>query len=342
MIPLLLLAAAAAAGPQPGAVKTFKDWTVGCDNARACHATSLLPAVGEWEDAFAMRVERGGEPGARPDIGLIDDRGEGKARAAVLVADGRRLAARLVAGKSDQTIDPAGVDAVVAALRSAARLEVQDSEGSKLGTISVAGASAALLYIDDMQKRVGTVTALARPGSKSASAVPAPPPLPRVRSAAAPAARPIKVDDARIVALRKQAQCIPDDKEFPGYDVEQEPLDPGHTLILLGCGAGAYNYSSVPYIATRGANGIDIRLAVFDVKASWEGDGPPMLVNAGWANEEGLLTTFAKGRGIGDCGVGSDYAWDGTRFRLVHQIEMRECRGSMDYITTWRAMVVKR
>lgn len=342
MIPILLLAAAAAVGPRPGDVKTFKDWTVGCDNARVCHATSLLPETGEWEDAFAMRVERDAEPRARPNIGLIDGRGEGKTKAAILVADGKRLEASLVAGESDQAVAPAGVDAVVAALRSAARLEVQDAGGRKLGTISVAGVSAALLYMDDMQKRVGSVTALARPGPKPASAVPVPPPLPRVRSAAGPAAKPVKVDDARIAVLRKQAQCIADDRDFPGYGVEQEPLDSGHTLILLGCGAGAYNYSSVPYIATRGPKGLEIRLAVFDVKASWEDGGPPMLVNAGWGSEEGLLTTFAKGRGLGDCGVGSDYAWDGARFRLVHQIEMRECRGSMDYITTWRATVIKR
>jgi hypothetical protein len=48
---------------------------------------------------------------------------------------------------------------------------------------------------------------------------------------------------------------------------------------------------------------------------------------------------FAKGRGIGDCGVGDDYVWDGDRFRLAEQIAMGECRGSVDYITTWRARV---
>ena len=48
------------------------------------------------------------------------------------------------------------------------------------------------------------------------------------------------------------------------------------------------------------------------------------------------------GRGVGDCGVHQDYVWDGTRFRLVQQEEMSECRGSLDYITTWRAQVVGR
>jgi hypothetical protein len=66
-----------------------------------------------------------------------------------------------------------------------------------------------------------------------------------------------------------------------------------------------------------------------------------MLVNADWDKANGLLTSFSKGRGIGDCGVGSNFAWDGARFRLVEQEEMGECRGSTDYISTWRARVVR-
>ena len=40
---LLLALAATVAAPQPGELKTFKDWTVGCDNGRACQAVGLLP-----------------------------------------------------------------------------------------------------------------------------------------------------------------------------------------------------------------------------------------------------------------------------------------------------------
>jgi invasion protein IalB len=39
----LLLAAAAAVAPQPAQLKGFQDWTVGCDNGRACHAVGLVP-----------------------------------------------------------------------------------------------------------------------------------------------------------------------------------------------------------------------------------------------------------------------------------------------------------
>ena len=61
------------------------------------------------------------------------------------------------------------------------------------------------------------------------------------------------------------------------------------------------------------------------------------VVNGGIEN--GLLTSYAKGRGLGDCGVSQSLAWDGRRLRLVDQSEMPECRGNTDTITTWRAKV---
>ena len=83
--------------------------------------------------------------------------------------------------------------------------------------------------------------------------------------------------------------------------------------------------------------------AAFDLDEPWwKDEGKPMLINAGWDQERGLLTSFSKGRGLGDCGTLSEYAWDGRAFRLVEQAEMGECRGSTDYITTWRARVVRK
>ena len=64
-----------------------------------------------------------------------------------------------------------------------------------------------------------------------------------------------------------------------------------------------------------------------------------MLINAGWDKAQGLLSSFSKGRGLGDCGTTADYAWDGERFRLVEQARWASA-GSIDYITTWRAQVI--
>ncbi|MGJ3628473.1 DUF1176 domain-containing protein [Sphingomonas sp. MMS24-JH45] len=45
------------------------------------------------------------------------------------------------------------------------------------------------------------------------------------------------------------------------------------------------------------------------------------------------------GAGLGDCGVAQTYAWDGRRLRLVEQSAMGECRGNPNYLRTWIATV---
>jgi hypothetical protein len=145
---------------------------------------------------------------------------------------------------------------------------------------------------------------------------------------------------AQIAQLRKAAGCPIEEAGGP-EDVAVDVLDAGHSLLMLSCGAGAYNFSAIPYVLTRKGKALAATVARFDINPGWDENGVPMLVNGSWDPEQGLLTSFAKGRGLGDCGVGSDYAWDGKQFRLAQQIVMDECRGSLDYITTWRAKVVR-
>ena len=62
MLLLALLAAAVSpqqAVPRPGELKTFRDWTVGCDNGRACHATSLMPEGEIADSPLTMSIKRG-------------------------------------------------------------------------------------------------------------------------------------------------------------------------------------------------------------------------------------------------------------------------------------------
>jgi hypothetical protein len=331
-LPALLLFLAA---PQPGDLETFSDWTVGCDNGRACHAVGLVPE--DWpEDALTMGVRRGPEPEAAP---LVTFEVGDDSLPVALVADGARLPARLQPYEGVARVHPADTAGVIEALRKAARIEVLDSTGKRLGTVSLKGATAALLYMDDRQRRVGTVTALVRPGARPASAVPPPPPLPVVVAAPPARAPALKLSGVRLAALRRQARCIIEDVGGPD-SAETSAMSPAHTLLLLSCGTGAYNMSFVPYVLTRRGKVVDARLAAFDVeKVGWGEEGHPVLVNAEWDSKRRLLTSFSKGRGLGDCGTAQDFAWDGARFRLVEQSEMGECRGSVDYITTWRAQV---
>lgn len=47
-----------------------------------------------------------------------------------------------------------------------------------------------------------------------------------------------------------------------------------------------------------------------------------------WIPENGTLTTYAKGRGIGNCGTAERFVWDRTMYRLIKWREMNCCRGS--------------
>jgi hypothetical protein len=339
-MPILALAAAlaATAAPQPGELKTFGDWIVGCDNVRACHATSLMPvdAVGDQERSM-MSVRRRGEAGAAPVIHVETQRAGAR-----LFLDGRALAARLVRKDDGYEVIPADAAALLRSLRSGRRLEVQGGSAPS-GTVSLAGLSAALLYMDDRQKRVGTVTALAAVGSRPATAVPPPPTLPRVLERRPSSARqPIKIAWAQTARWRRAADCDP---EIGGRDnrLEVRPLDARTTLALVLCTGGAYNMTSLVLVAQR-PDGSDLRPARFDYSASnGERTGahvPPD--GAYWDEEQGRLASFFKGRGLGDCGAGQRWAWDGAMFRLIHAEAMGECRGSTDYITLWRAQPVSR
>ncbi|MGZ8295625.1 MAG: DUF1176 domain-containing protein [Allosphingosinicella sp.] len=324
----------AVAVPQPAELKTFQDWTVGCDNGRACHAVALMPE--SWpDDALTMSVRRGPEAGAQPVVAF--ELGA-DSNAATISADGKRLAARLVGAEGETRVAPADSAAVIGALRSAGQLRLQGADGKSLGTVSLRGASAALLYMDEQQRRIGTATALVRPGTRAGTAVP--PPLPVVVAQPVTSARPLAISAAALRALRKQHGCTIDEVGGPD-EAETAAIGRSQTLLLLACGSGAYNVSYVPFVLRRGQGGTE--LAAFDHRPGWWAEeGKPILVNAAWDKARGLLTSFSKGRGLGDCGTSSDYAWDGRAFRLVEQSEMGECRGSRDYITTWRARLVRR
>lgn len=315
---MLLASLLAAAAPQPSELKQFQDWAVGCDNGRACQAVALVPEPGTDEGIATMSVRRGAEPGARPAIAFTLRDG----KAVALAADGRRLAVRLVDKGYGPEVVPGDAPALISALRTARSLQLLGADGSAVARVSLAGSTAALLYMDEQQKG-------------------GPQPLPVIRAAPRPTGAGLRLSAARLEALRVEHHCTLDEVGGPD-SAEFAPIDRTRTLVLLACGSGAYNVTMVPFIAERWGRDVDVRIASFDISPQWWDEGRPALINAGWDAKRGRLLSFSKGRGLGDCGTDSEFVWDGVRFRLVRQADMDECRGSTDYITTWRARVVQR
>ncbi len=324
-----LLALAAASTVQPGALKTFSDWTAGCDNIRHCEAVALMPDVteGDWS---AMILERDAEPLAPVKASLADYE---DAKAVTAAIDGGATIIRFTPGKGDAAASVTLDTTLIAKMRNASFFELRDAAGKVVGRVSLKGMTAALRYIDDQQKRVNTVTALIATGPGPAASVPKPPLAPViVRAPAVPAAAPLP-SKAMMARMAKSGQC---EGEEGGHDASAYRIDAKTVLVLVPCGSGAYNFSSAPVLL----RGTSFTLASFDSPVGFgEEGGPPMLVNADWDPKTRTLSSFAKGRGLGDCGTSAEFAWDGARFRLIEQHEMGECRGSPDWIRTWKANV---
>jgi hypothetical protein len=231
--------------------------------------------------------------------------------------------------QQDDTISLTGAPAMALSARIAAgkTLTLLDAAGTPVTTLPLTGAAAALRWIDDRQGRVGTTGAIvargARPDTRPAAALP-------VIRAATIRGEAALLDPLLITRMREMAGC--DDDDLP--DVTTKTLDGPRTLAIVPCAAGAYNVLSALFVIERGA-AVPVS---FDAPVAGDSDGD-LAYNATF--EDGILDTFAKGRGLGDCGVVQRYAWDGARFRLIEQREMAECRGNPDFIRTWTARVIR-
>lgn len=327
MTPLILTVAVAAA--HPSALHTYRDWIVGCDNVRACQANALA-SVACQENWLELTINRGAMPGDSATLFVPLPDGRIGARLSIKV-DGANAITFTALSKDSAALPLTG--ALLAAMRNGGRLTLHDAGGRTLGEASLSGLAAALRYVDDQQGRVGTVGALQATGAKPDSETPVPPAYPVILTPAPTSKPPRSVSVAVATRLigEDSATC---DEANGGVKPRAYRLDAAHSLVLidLPCGNGAYNAFTAVYVLDETGK---VRPARFDL-APGMGDADE-LTNGDWDPKTRRLSSFEKGRGIGDCGTTEDYAWDGARFRLVEQDQMTECRGSTDYIRTWIA-----
>ena len=324
--------------PRPGTLETYKDWTIGCDNRSRCEAVSLLPEGADWPDKPVMlSIQRDAGGASAPEISISRD-AKGQEEVSFLV-DGRKIATT-ASRDGEVRLQGPQASALAIAMARGSKLELR-SAGTLIARPSLAGAAAAMRYMDARQGRAGTMAALVATGPLAASAVRAAPPMVTIRRAPIPAgAAPVTLWREELAALGKFTACA--DEMRDASPPELYRLSRTETLVLVPCGAGAYNFSAVPVIATGIPGRRSFRYASFDYKPGWsENAAKPMLINASWTPESASLESYAKGRGLGDCGSSESYVWDGVRFRLVSASAMGECRGAWHWITTWSAKVVQ-
>jgi hypothetical protein len=349
---LLLASAQVVAEPLPAEIHNFHDWVVACDNGLRCEAVSLAPdkvpvLAGEepaanqedlnsWDLFGVMKLVR--EPAAPAPLVITVSDFEGTP--AKLLQYGDALNVRFEpAGEDEWRIVPTDQKEFLDKFYSEPMV-LQDAAGKTLAWFATSGATGALVYMDERQGRLGTPTSILRQGTRPVSSIPPAPPLPVLTPAPRTRERPLAIPARQLAELRRKLGCQA--SEVGGEDAAATAaLGNGRTLVLMSCGAGAYNYNAIPLIAWRQGRDIRIEEARLDVPKS-EGVDEELryyLTNSEWDADRRMIHEYAKGRGLGDCGVLSSYVWTGDIFRLAEQKEMSECRGVIEYLTTWRAEV---
>lgn len=308
-----------------GRLHGFRDWVVGCDNTRRCEAQGYGSQAEEAPEGgrAALIIRREAGPNQPPVLRFAYSGFEAQAplplpgqRVRVEVGRLRFDMPALTAQQTEPEVPPAQVPALLAAALKADFIHL--SAGRQRWQVSLDGATAALLKLDDLQGRIGTPGALVRKGSQAEATVPQPLP-PLVKAARLPPTTPTDLKLAAAIAAR-----LPHgENDCPDFDPAQPALQlvrlSARTLLVLQpCWRGAYQTGSrVWQVDDRPPH----RAALLPLPLPDGSTADSLVTESLDATDTLSLHEAAKGRGIGDCWATRDWTWTGERLALLAATE---------------------
>jgi hypothetical protein len=326
------------AGGQAVAVtRTFGDWMAVCDNGNNCAAYGGNQESGPgW---VIVKLEAG--PGAEPQalFGAWTSHGE-PVRIAI---DGAAVASGDRPSEEHDSIAagvPQDIKAFVDRIGQGQSATLTGGDLDEPQAIPLRGAAAAFLWIDERQGRLNTTTALIRRGSRPASAVPPPPALPAPRAAPAVSQEGVPGAETLPAALEGLAAVKTCREDTRRRDDQVHRLSGGQLLWSVLCFEGAYNTGHRFFLSD--ANGRSFQPILLPSPEPTSTDVPHedryVEINAEYDPETRTISSFSKGRGLGDCGAATTWVWTGRAFELKSEQRMDLCAGlSPDlWPTTWR------
>ena len=311
-------------------LKVFKNWAVACDNLRNCTALGMISDI---DKGAYVKIERKGHAESPPIVSVVIDNGNAvKAPSVRLELDGAAVAglpARPVKAMADGSRVTArfkgdAATSLIEGLRLGKSLSVTVVDDGKDGaqeTVPLAGSAATLLYIDDKQQRIGTVTAMSEKGEDPESSIPAGSPAPGFKAVAlSTLADPLPARPEGIAASPADSGC-----EIADYPDQAIRLSAELTLWGVCNQVGAYNIDFAYWIVGKEKPA----RANFDMpgRKPDADTGAGVMTNFALLEDGFTLSAIFKGEGIGDCGEQSDWVWDGAQFRLIRLAQLDQCRG---------------
>lgn len=292
--------------PEAPPIFFYKDWELACDNTGTCRAAGYQNESSDSEPV-SLLITRAAGPHVVPVVRL-QVLSEKPFKSPLTLTVGA-LEIKGLPNDSTRGLDPRQVATLLPALLKAEEATVRAADMQ--WKLSLAGLSAVLLKMDDVQGRVETPGALVRRGDKPESGVRLSLPVPEVKAQRLVATRPTDAALGSPIFARISpgdlAACNDPDPQL----TQVYRLTDTEVLLSLSCGMGAYNGSSLLWRAK---------------------DRPPFVpqlldIDGDFDPSTGTVHSSMKIRGIGDCW--SVRTWQFTRqgFVLVADTADGLCRG---------------
>ncbi len=326
--------------------RAIKDYFVVCDDANNCWAKTPLKLVkGDASDAYhdiGVIIRRDSAPGSRwvlslftgvreldlntPGTITIDDSIQFTLRPVHWAQQGLNATTTVIV---DSALATALLDAMLKG--TAGVVTFSETDGSRrTGAFSLSGLTAALLWIDEKQGRIGAPRAAGHGPVQGQKAS-----VPPSGSFAERTYREAVSDELfpkRLIALHLAMDCeAPSESRIGERPVMQGMLDDDNRLLALPCWSGAYNTGWNVFVIDRsGQHFSHIAFPRFTSLSGWSARST--LVNPTFDARSRTLVDHDKARGIGDCGRSGEYVWrsdnsGNAAFRLKRMRQKDNCDG---------------
>jgi invasion protein IalB len=323
-----LLGSTLAGHAEDGAYKEFKSWQVSCGQTRSCDMRQFLS--GEQISSFELRRKGGPEAPVVLILSPSDN--------AVTEAEGAPTASIAIDGAEPLVLDGASVTADAGTFSfiltgdfignglidnlkngTSATITIERGDKSAKAAFPLAGAAASLLFIDEYQDRIDHVDALSAKGDKAPN-----PPLPLSDIGSVN-----ELPEAIRPRFAAGGECAETDATMFDGNALAHKIDENTTIYITPCGmSGPYN---VPYTAMVDSFGMISTLS-FPTMVDGLPSATPQAFNLAYDWEKKSLSSFFKGRGIGDCGTYSQWRLAegamGPQLVLVKET-FRDCPGEI-------------
>lgn len=311
---LVVLVAAALGLPLAAQAQAFdsKDWTLACDNTRACRAAGYSAEGSAMPASLLLARAAGGSAPVYGELqlGVLDGRAAHPASVS-LPGSGKSAIAIRLDRNNHAELPPNAMLAILKSLSVGG--DVILSSGKSTWRISGAGALDVLQKMDDSQGRSGGPTALLRKGSGNVGDIVSAMAIPRMSATRVPTIA--QADDAALaVRVLAAIQSTPDcpllDDGASQTQSRLWHLDANRLLVTQPCKPVADATARGWWVANR--------RPPYDARP---------VTYAGEFDGVATITARVAGGSAGDCGTVEGWTWTGFRFEQTYAATGGLCRG---------------